>query len=305
MIASPLPPLPARPGRLRRRRAALAALLAVLGALHGLAQARTPAATTADLGRLFHTPAQRAALDQARDRPAPGTGRPPAAPVAPPPSVLSVDGIVRRDDGRATVWINQQPVRAPADAGSVRVGPVRDATDGVELRIPDAGRRMRLKVGQEADADSGEVRDHYRRTPAPASHGVPVPAPGAASVPTAPPAAPPRAAGGATASSTAPPGARRDARDPMDTREPPRPGRSRASAGARRPHPTAGPEHAVRAWQGEAATAPYTRRPRPSAGAFRRVRPRRDPGRAPAATAPACREPSGCARSAAPMRASP
>jgi hypothetical protein len=146
-------------------------LLGVLGAIAEPATAAAPASTEPALGRLFHTPGERAALDQGRDRARTLVTRPAAASAPVPPAVLSVDGIVRRDDGQATVWINQRPTRAPADTGSVRIGPVRDAGEAVELRVPDATRGVRLKVGQEAAPGSSEVRDHYRRIPQPVEPG--------------------------------------------------------------------------------------------------------------------------------------
>lgn len=187
-MSVPIPPAQRRPTIARPvlSHAARMMLLAAVCALPGATQARPPAPAEPALGRLFHTPAQRAALDQARDRPPPLAGRSATAPLAPSPALLSVDGIVRRDDGQATVWINQQPTRAPANTGAVRIGPVRDASDTVELRVPDTARRLRLKVGQEANPDSGEVRDHYRRAPPPvpaASSPPDVSAPAAAPVP--------------------------------------------------------------------------------------------------------------------------
>lgn len=146
-------------------------LLCVLGAIAAPATAAAPASAEPALGRLFLKPGERAALDQGRDRARTLVTRPAAAPAPVPPAVLSIDGIVRRDDGQATVWINQRPTRAPTDTGSVRVGPVRDAGEAVELRVPDAARSVRLKVGQEAAPGSSEVRDHYRRIPQPVEPG--------------------------------------------------------------------------------------------------------------------------------------
>jgi len=130
-------------------------------------------------GRLFHSPAQRALLDDARKRPLkpePVVEVKAEAPAG--PQSLSVDGIVRRNDGRTTVWVNRVPTAAPSvpgdRVGPVRVDAVRDAAEGADLRMPDSGRRVRIKVGQEIDVASGTVKERYRLPrPAPEAPGVP------------------------------------------------------------------------------------------------------------------------------------
>jgi len=169
------------PARRQRRPPARAltigALLAVLSAIGGA----SPGAHAQDaLGRLFHTPAQRALLDDARKRPL--KPEPVVEVKVDPPPVaqsLSVDGIVRRDDGRTTVWVNRVPTAAPSvpgdRVGPVRVDAVRDAAEGADLRMPDSGRRIRIKVGQAVDIASGTVRERYRLPrPAPEVPAVPV-----------------------------------------------------------------------------------------------------------------------------------
>jgi hypothetical protein len=129
-----------------------------------------PAAAQESFGRLFFTPAQRQQLDDLRRKPAaPEPVRESrAAPEPPPAQSLSIDGIVRRNDGQATVWVNRTPTQAPQRAGAVRIGPVRDASDGADLRLPDNGRQVRIKVGQEVDVQSGRIQERYRQ-PQPAS----------------------------------------------------------------------------------------------------------------------------------------
>ncbi len=152
--------------------AAAVALTATLCAATGAAVAQD------GFGRLFFTPAQRAQLDESRRRPTAQPARTvPGAPAPVQPQSLSVDGIVRRNDGQATVWLNRAPTAAPQTGGTVRIGPVRDAADGADLRLPDSGRRVRIKVGQEVDIQSGRVQERYRQ-PVPAT--APPAAPGAA-----------------------------------------------------------------------------------------------------------------------------
>jgi hypothetical protein len=126
--------------------------------------ASTCASAQESFGRLFHTPAQRTQLDAARTRP-PRVELPPEVQVEAPaaPQSLSIDGIVRRSDGRATVWVNRKPTEVPERRGPVRVDAVRDAADGADLRLPDTGQRVRIKVGQEVDVQSGTVTERYRQ----------------------------------------------------------------------------------------------------------------------------------------------
>ncbi|HEX9181389.1 MAG TPA: hypothetical protein VF859_13390, partial [Burkholderiales bacterium] len=66
-----------------------------------LAAAAAPAQAD-QLGRLFFTPEQRATLESLRLVPA-------TAAAATPTDRVSVDGIVQRSGGAATVWINGVP----------------------------------------------------------------------------------------------------------------------------------------------------------------------------------------------------
>jgi hypothetical protein len=185
------PAVPARPTRPKRAVAAMLALAAALGA------GALPAAAQDGIGRLFFTPAQRQQLDEARRRPtAPEPVRDASeAPKPPPARSISVDGIVRRGDGQATVWVNRAPTQAPQTTGAVRIGPVRDAGDGADLRLTESGRRVRIKVGQEVDVQSGQIQERYRQpAPAPAAPATPAPSTNAATGAPANPATIPPAA---------------------------------------------------------------------------------------------------------------
>lgn len=110
------------------------------------------AAEPPPLGRLFNTPQQRAQLDAQRygvAQPAqPAEAAPP--PPSPPQPPLVLDGVVRPAGGKATVWLNQEPV--PEGRRTVR----RDGK--VVLTLP-SGQRVVLKPGQRYDEATGEVRD--------------------------------------------------------------------------------------------------------------------------------------------------
>lgn len=85
------------------------------------------------LGRLFFTPAQRAALDQRRQLPLQTEGADPSG-----PAVLAVNGQVRRSSGRHTTWINGSPLTEAS---------------------PLPGGLAPLKVGESLHVESGERTD--------------------------------------------------------------------------------------------------------------------------------------------------
>lgn len=116
-------------------------------------------AADAPLGRLFFTPDQRAQLDmlrtkkvvasQTRDEPA--------------PEFVTYNGIIRRSDGKTTVWVNNQALSEadlrdkPAIAGRVS----RDGRIVLQANQPQAAGKTQLKVGQSAELVSGQVAESY------------------------------------------------------------------------------------------------------------------------------------------------
>jgi hypothetical protein len=160
----------------------------------------------AELGRMFYTPAQRATLDNARKQNIKveiGNDNEQAAPV---PQNLSVNGMVRRSDGKSTVWMNNRVVTDRNFSG-VAVVPSRN-DNRVKLTVPDSGRSVDLKVGQTIEVVSGRIEEGFARREAP---------------PTANPETAAAAKPGATAEApktqaAAPP--RRRARDAQDQFEP-------------------------------------------------------------------------------------
>jgi hypothetical protein len=124
------------------------------------------AASAAELGRLFYTTAQRATLDNARKQnirvEIGGDNEQQAAPV---PQNLSINGMVRRSDGKTTVWMNNRVV-ADRNVGGVGVVPSRN-DNRVQLIVPDSGRSVDLKVGQTVEIVSGRIEEGYARRAAP------------------------------------------------------------------------------------------------------------------------------------------
>jgi hypothetical protein len=146
-------------------------LKTLLGFCCSLAAAFTsmPVATQQQepMGRLFFTPAQRTSLDIARNqqgRNTLATGRTDeqGAPVA---QSITYGGMVRRSDGKNTVWLNNQPVhdREPV-GGAAIVGQVR-ADGSITLQNPQSGRSVELKPGQSVELLSGTIEEGYSRKP--------------------------------------------------------------------------------------------------------------------------------------------
>jgi hypothetical protein len=101
-----------------------------------------------DLGRLFFTPEQRAALDARRKARVPD--KPMTTVVASP--TTRVDGFVQRSGGPSTVWVNGEAL--PEGPGELpRIGP------RVSVPLGEGGRRAALKPGQTIDRGTGQVRD--------------------------------------------------------------------------------------------------------------------------------------------------
>jgi hypothetical protein len=122
-------------------------------------------AGAAELGRLFFTPEQRATLDKARqqnNRAEVGTEN--EQPAAPVPQNISVDGVIRRSDGKSTIWLNNRVVGEQLKSGVKATARANDSR--VRLSVPDSGRDIDLKVGQTVEIVSGTVAENYLRRPA-------------------------------------------------------------------------------------------------------------------------------------------
>ncbi|MEW6313755.1 MAG: hypothetical protein AB1513_06885 [Pseudomonadota bacterium] len=131
-----------------------------------------------ELGRLFFTPAQRAALDSARQQnvridltPAEEQETADAAPAG----TITFNGIVRRSDGHASVWVNNKRID-DRDSGNIRILR-RDGTDSISIQAPNSDSRVNLKVGQNYDTATGQVQENYASRPAPAPKPAAAPQP--------------------------------------------------------------------------------------------------------------------------------
>lgn len=119
----------------------------VLGAAQG-AQAQ-------ELGRLFFTPEQRAALDARRKARVPDK---PAAPVIESPTTR-VNGAVIRRDGKSTVWVDGEMIPEGAQPAGARVVQRGAASGSVSIPTVEGAPQRSLRVGETLDRTSGEVHD--------------------------------------------------------------------------------------------------------------------------------------------------
>ena len=126
----------------------------------------TGSAGAQELGRLFFTPEQRAALDARRKARVPD--RPSVTHVVSPTTRL--DGYVKRSGGRSTVFVNGDAVLEGSAEAPV-VDPERRGGRVPVLAGEGAG-RVELRPGEVLDRGTGQVRDvlgeggHVRAAPA-------------------------------------------------------------------------------------------------------------------------------------------
>lgn len=122
-------------------------------------------------GRLFFTPAERGHLDQLRKTSKPPQKHEPAeatsdpASEAPPPAVVTIQGYVKRSDGKGTVWVNRQAVQEKSSNGEITVGRLGAKDNRVEVKLPGSSKAINLKAGQTYDTTSGMIVDEPRQWP--------------------------------------------------------------------------------------------------------------------------------------------
>jgi hypothetical protein len=157
----------------------------------GIAAAQTPAPKPASqpvagtvkapepVGRMFFTPGQRGSLDIARTQRARTTlaNERPTEETAPQAQIVTYSGVVKRGDGKSTVWINGRSINDNEAIGGSVVGKIRP-DGGITLSVPQSGRSVDLKPGQSIDLLSGTIEEGYSRKPIvaeskPAAKGAP------------------------------------------------------------------------------------------------------------------------------------
>lgn len=116
-----------------------------------LASAADPGA----IGRLFHSPEERRVLDQLRRGDGRNSEMPDSAVAA---QQITLDGIVKRNNGKSTTWINQIPQNGNKNLQGVQVLQEHSAPSTASLQL-STGKRVNLKAGQTYDIVSGKVED--------------------------------------------------------------------------------------------------------------------------------------------------
>lgn len=127
----------------------------------------------AEIGRLFFTPDERAALERARRQvqeaptvePEPVPVRTPVVSEMPPQEVLpviTVDGYVKRSGGEGTVWVNGDNSYA-GGAADGSIDPRTARIRGQRIAIAPGGKHppVLLKPGQSYDPRSATTADLY------------------------------------------------------------------------------------------------------------------------------------------------
>jgi hypothetical protein len=109
-----------------------------------------------ELGRLFFTPEQRAALDARRKARVPDK---PAAAAQVESPITRINGAVQRSGGRSTVWVNGETIPEGAQPGGPQVSPRAASPGRVSIPAGEGPQRYDLRVGESLDRGSGEVRD--------------------------------------------------------------------------------------------------------------------------------------------------
>ena len=113
------------------------------------------------LGRLFFTPDQRQRLDAGK-RLQEEAAEAAVAPVRRGPSSLTLNGVVLRNDGQNTIWVNGHPT---SDKASSHITAV-PTNDRAAARITAPGTpTTKLRVGQRLDTNSGSIRENYAQRP--------------------------------------------------------------------------------------------------------------------------------------------
>ncbi len=122
----------------------------IMSALVGMAAlASAHAADTPELGRLFFTPERRATLERQRTFNVQETQ-------ALQGTTMTLDGVVYRSSGKATVWVNRQ-AQTESEASRTGVSAViSPGSPGSALLAPGEEKPAQLKVGEAVNRATGE-----------------------------------------------------------------------------------------------------------------------------------------------------
>lgn len=119
-----------------------------------LAISNTPRAELA--GRFFFTPQERIVLNSQRNKSV-GLGARGGA--------ITINGLVARNNGKSTVWINGTPQSEGYDESGITVIGRQPAGGKLTVRLPDSSKPVGMRVGQTLETGSGQVREVYEAKP--------------------------------------------------------------------------------------------------------------------------------------------
>ena len=123
-----------------------------------------PAYAADSVGRLFYTPPQRTQLDTARAQKNQAVLAAENQETA-LPQMINYQGMVKRSDGKSTLWVNGRPVSNPDALSALSLSGRVSSTGSITVQFPQSSRTAELKVGQSAELTSGIVEDAYARAP--------------------------------------------------------------------------------------------------------------------------------------------
>lgn len=127
-------------------------------------------------GRLFNSTNQRQQLESQRAAPNRNMPikksvmleEPVEAPVTKP---VTLNGYVKRSDGKSTLWVNRQPVQENAVLDDIQIGKLSSTavlqngrkqkmqTEKLNIRLPANGQRVQLKAGQQYDPQNRQIKE--------------------------------------------------------------------------------------------------------------------------------------------------
>lgn len=107
-------------------------------------------------GRFFFTPQERAMLDFQRNK---------SVGLAVGGSSITVNGLVARNNGKSTIWINGAPQSEHSPESGITIIGKQPAGGKLTIRLPDSSKPVGMRVGQTLETGSGQVREVYEAKP--------------------------------------------------------------------------------------------------------------------------------------------
>ena len=108
------------------------------------------------IDKLFTTASERQKIDSFRKGKSVGVAREQVS-----PTDVKVQGMVKRSDGKTTVWVNGQSTLDSNTVGGVRVSPGRTDSNSNKVSVSVNNKSVRLKPGQVWSEDTGQISDSY------------------------------------------------------------------------------------------------------------------------------------------------